>query len=141
MRMASTFVLVSVCFSLGCGDFDPPASAGAWGSFERCCGAPGSQLGTCLPVELLPADQIDVLPSDSCRRPGTRCVPDELVDESATFTKCAANLLGVVPTLGFCLPECFVPSPTRLFTPHGTCEAPRRCVPCTSLNAGQPGCE
>lgn len=110
-------------------------------SYERCCGAPGSQLGTCLPLELLPPEQVDALPTDSCRHAGTRCVPDELLSGSGEFTQCAASLLGVAPIHGVCLPECFIPLAARLLTPRGTCGAPRRCVPCTSLNPGQPGCE
>ena len=42
--------------------------------YQRCCGAIGEERGTCVPSELLSAKQLDTLPVDSCREPGTRCV-------------------------------------------------------------------
>ena len=108
--------------------------------YERCCGAPGAELGTCLPIELLSAEQLDSLPADSCRRAGTRCAPSELV-EGAQPTRCNVPSFSTAASVGLCLPECFIPAPARLFTPRATCGAARRCVACQSLTSGQPGCE
>jgi hypothetical protein len=114
---------------------DPPRT------FERCCGSMGAELGTCLPLELLNAEQADALPVDSCSGPETRCAPSELTRAPYQLSWCKVPLLGSLVSEGLCLPECFVPFPARLLTPRGTCGASSRCVPCASLDSSQPGCE
>jgi hypothetical protein len=114
---------------------DPPRT------FERCCGSAGAELGTCLPLELLGSEQAEALPVDSCHEPETRCAPSELTRAPYQLDTCKVRLLGSLVSEGLCLPECFVPLPARLFTLRGSCGASRRCVPCSSLGASQPGCE
>jgi hypothetical protein len=109
--------------------------------YERCCGAVGAQLGTCLPVELLSTSQLDALPLDSCRHPGTRCAPSELLDPEPRLATCSVQGLVVASSPGLCLAECFLPTALRFFTPRASCTAPRRCVPCANLGVDQPGCE
>ncbi|MFT3927013.1 MAG: hypothetical protein QM778_30990 [Myxococcales bacterium] len=108
--------------------------------FERCCGSQGAELGTCLPVELLRADQVSQLPVDRCTRPGTRCVPSEFVEERSV-ARCSFPWLFGASVEGLCLPECFLPVTTRFFTPRGGCGTARRCAPCASLSSTALACE
>jgi hypothetical protein len=48
-------------------------------AYQHCCGGSGVELGMCMPLELLSAEQIDELPVESCLQPGTRCVPSQLL--------------------------------------------------------------
>jgi hypothetical protein len=92
-------------------------------------------------VELLSDAQLDALPVDSCRHAGTRCAPSELLTPEQKMPSCSVQAFGIPSSPGLCLAECFLPSALRLFTPRASCAAPRRCVPCSSLSADQPGCE
>lgn len=108
-------------------------------TYERCCGSGGQALGTCLPVELLSADQLQSLPVDSCSQPNTRCAPSELLAPAGELRACASPRLFAAPVPGVCLPECFLPPLLSLFTPRADCGAPYRCAPCSTL--GGVGCD
>lgn len=121
-----------------CSNYDVPSQGEL---LEPCCGAPGLELGSCVPVELLSAAQSDALPVDSCPEPNTRCAPNALFQAGEPPAVCSARLFGLFEFEGRCLAECFVARPARLFTPFGSCEAPERCVPCASLEGTPLGCE
>ena len=110
-------------------------------TYQRCCGADGDELGTCVPIELLSNGQIDALPVDSCRQPGTRCVPSALLDGSDGPARCAArNLLGE-RSQGACMPACFLPLAARLLSAPNGCDGGERCIACADLDASIPACE
>lgn len=110
-------------------------------TYQRCCGAPGEELGTCVPLELLSSAQIDALPVDSCRQPGTRCVPSALLDGSRGPAGCDARSLLGESSHGACMAECFLPLTVRLLGSQASCEGGERCLACSMLDGSLPACE
>ena len=93
--------------------------------WEGCCETDGETLGTCVPAELLPPEQADNIPQESCPRSDQRCAPNEsFEDPDAALTPCSSLLVQG----GICVLECLVTGLGALL-PQGDCEDGRRCVP------------
>jgi hypothetical protein len=110
-------------------------------TYQSCCGAPGEALGTCVPLELLSSTQIDALPVESCREPGTRCVPSSLLDGSQGPEACDARDLLGASSQGACMAQCFLPLTARFLSTQASCAGGERCIACTALDGSVPACE
>ncbi len=110
-------------------------------TYQRCCGAQDAELGTCVPLQLLTSAQIDSLPVESCRQPGTRCVPSGLLDGSDGPEGCTVRGLLGERSQGACMAECFLPLAARLLSAANGCEGGERCIACANLDASIPACE
>ncbi len=101
-------------------------------TFPGCCEYGSTARGRCVPPELVPADQRDGLPMDTCAS-GQLCVPNPfLADPTYTFPSCDAGLLGA----GACVPDCMVSSSQRWLLRQRTCAAGELCAPCTDPLTG-----
>jgi len=101
--------------------------------FEACCDG----LGTCVPGDLVPDDQRDLLGPDSCA-PSTAslCTPDALLDPDGYVP---ASCRGAGDLEGRCLSTCLplVADQAELLS-RGSCDAAEACVPCFDPFSGEP---
>jgi len=91
--------------------------------FDMCC----SGLGLCVPSSSVPADQRDLLGTDTCTDAGALCAPTDLIDP--TFTPPTCRSLGDAE--GRCMPACLpdvAAQADRL--PRSTCDPDYLCAPC-----------
>lgn len=98
--------------------------------FDRCCGGTGS----CVPGDLLPAEQAGLLGTDSCAG-GALCLPDSLREPAAIDL---ALCHGTADLEGRCLPTCLplVAAGGELFA-RGECTEGDACVPCYDPLTGE----
>ncbi len=111
---------------LGCdtGPTEPPTR------FDRCC----HELGSCVPSDLVPEAQRDLLGGDSCAE-GALCAPDSLADATMRPPACRS----IADAEGRCLPDCLpdvAAQADRL--PMSTCTEHHLCVPCYDPLSGEP---
>jgi hypothetical protein len=113
--------------------------------FGYCCrdGARGPR-GRCIPNGLIPEDDRNRLPSDSCSRE-YRCVPNELVkNPQYHFPGCSApGPLGAPATDGACVPSCIVGGLQIFqgsFIQQGECQKGDLCAPCTIFGIATGAC-
>jgi hypothetical protein len=105
--------------------------------FPTCCddGA-GSDLGTCVPQALVPAEQNALLGQDTCGS-GELCAPTDLATGSYVAQSCSSWL----DAEGRCLPACLPPvaaQASQLQDPAGDdCGSGSLCVPCFDQLAGE----
>jgi hypothetical protein len=103
---------------------DPPAV------FERCC----MDLGSCVPVDLVPPEQQGQLGEDICTEPGTLCAPDSLANPSFIPPACAS----VAGAEGRCLPECLPDIGAQAdLLPQDICPTHHLCAPCYDPLSGE----
>ena len=106
--------------------------------FARCCGRGAQAAGTCVPLELLPPEQRQTLPADSCGSAASRCAPTQLLaTPPRSFARCNTLASG----RGVCLPGCFIDSALSGLLSTSGCGAGERCVPCSSVELDGVGCE
>jgi len=97
--------------------------------FASCC----SDLGVCVPSEVVPAAQASLLGVDTCTGGDFLCAPSALVDPSARPATCTSVGGGE----GRCVPEC-LPSleGVKAFLPVDTCDTGMLCAPCYDPRTG-----
>jgi hypothetical protein len=111
------------------GPKDPPKL------FANCC----SSQARCIPTSEIPMSEQSNLGADTCKDPGTLCVPSEMLKMPFTPEMCSGqNLFGAYD--GVCLSKCLKFSfIQQLGIDHGTCSDPNHdCAPCTNPLTGQP---
>jgi hypothetical protein len=101
-------------------------------AFDPCCNG----VGHCIPVELIPAEQLENLNDDGCPS-NYRCVPDVFTDPNFKGTACSAEIPFVASYTGVCLPKC-LDIPLDFLIGSGTCGGNDDCVPCVDPVSGQP---
>ena len=105
--------------------------------FPTCCPFNGSNTGTCVPTENVPASEQSNLQQLTC--PSTLlCVPDEDLP-GHTGKGCSGKILGFIPYSGSCISNCANLGLGELF-PQGSCDGIHTCIPCAEAPAGSPGC-
>jgi hypothetical protein len=102
----------------------------------RCC----HDLGTCLPVELVPTESAEKLGADTCGA-GQLCAPDALREHPPALESCEPSLIGVLfgAQPGACAPDCLpsVEAAGFLLLQDG-CPEHMKCAPCVSPTSGEP---
>jgi hypothetical protein len=102
-------------------------------AYETCC---KEDDGHCLPNELIPPEQADLLKKNGCQK-GFSCVPDILQDSSHQPQSCTGTILLGPDYTGVCLPKC-LKIPFDLFIGTGSCPSDDDCVPCADPFSGEP---
>jgi hypothetical protein len=107
----------------------PPAPA------PKCC----SMAGTCLPSELVPADQASHLDEDSCPAgQGYLCIPDELIAGTPPVM-CEATIFGIPLGDGACESTCLPDVRNNaFFLSTDGCPPDHACAPCNDPFSGMP---
>jgi len=98
--------------------------------------------GTCVPTELVDADQLDSLGLDVCPvNEGLVCAPNGFIDDTFVSVPCEALLIGILFGAayepGVCLPSCLAAVDNPLLAQDG-CPAAHKCAPCLDPQTGQP---
>lgn len=98
--------------------------------FEACCG----ELGSCVPEELVPPEQLEQLGTDTCAEPGTLCAPNDLTDPTFTPVVCDS----VAEAEGRCLPACLPDVAEQAdMLPQDICPPEHLCAPCFDPTTGE----
>ncbi len=109
----------------GCdpGPTEPPIT------FPACCG----DLGSCVPVDVVPEEQRGLLGMDTCAE-GALCAPATLVDPAFRPPTCRS----VADAEGRCLPACLPDVAAQAdLLPQDTCMDAHLCVPCFDPTSGE----
>lgn len=114
------------------GPTEPPVT------LPECCAGEG----TCVPAELVEADQVEALGQDVCPpNEGLVCAPNALIDDTFVALPCEALLIGLIfgPAYeqGVCLPDCLAAVDNPLLAQEG-CPNAHTCAPCLDPTTGQP---
>jgi hypothetical protein len=92
-------------------------------TFDNCC----NDLGSCVPQDLVPAEQLEQLGTDTCTEPGTLCAPNDLANPSFIPPTCDS----VNGAEGRCLPECLPDIQAQAsLLPQADCAEYHLCAPC-----------
>lgn len=95
--------------------------------FESCCDAAGTDVGSCVPLALVPADQQSLLSIDTCSGSGVLCAPNDIA--GGTYAPVDCDSLGGGE--GRCLPECLPDVAAQADKlPQSSCAAGYLCAPC-----------
>lgn len=97
-------------------------------TFDKCCddGA-GAPLGTCVPTNLVPSEQVALLSADSCTGQDILCAPTPIADGTYAPQSC----ISVAQAEGRCLPACLPNVAARASTlPQASCGQGMLCAPC-----------
>jgi hypothetical protein len=107
-------------------------------AYSTCCDG----IGTCVPAELVPSDDVDSLNSKGCDS-GFLCAPDALTDPLYIPPSCEGEIILLGAYSGVCLPKC-IDIPMDFLIWSGTCASNEDCVPCedplSGSSTGAPGC-
>ncbi len=107
-----------------------PGPAGEPETLPACCG----DIGSCVPAEIVPSDQLSSLPTGACEgEPDSVCVPHAFLEEPMNLVPCETvllgNLFGEEYKPGVCLPDC-LPAVDNVMLNQDGCPAHFKCAPC-----------
>ncbi|MDJ0762483.1 MAG: hypothetical protein QNJ97_05785 [Myxococcota bacterium] len=99
--------------------------------FDACCG----ELGTCIPKDLIPQQDLESLGSDTCTGDETlRCVPDAFLEADFVLEMCRLPYGGEGRCAPICLPEIAAQQDDL---PQDLCPPFYRCAPCYDPITGE----
>lgn len=103
-----------------------------------CCDG----LGTCVPSALVPPDQVDSLPQDTCPMDANDylCAPTAFIaDPNYVAPSCTVEIPILGEQDGACVPKCFATGVIEdLILEQKTCAANHVCAPCNDPFSGDP---
>jgi len=106
--------------------------------FEGCCEHGGTDRGRCVPASVVPEEDRDGLPMESCTM-GELCVPEPLLlDPGYTFPSCMTEGLIGGGDPGACVPDCMVGGFEGFLLNQSTCAEGELCAPCMDPITGDP---
>ncbi len=114
------------CIFPGDNPVDPPPD------LDKCCGAPGTEMGTCVAAEVFSSSPFmeEMLDEGDCQEINMLCIPNELMDPEYAPTTCesAASLEG--RCMSKCIPG--VQLMEDFFPTAPECESHQLCAACYS---------
>ena len=119
--------------SLSCdpGPVEPPVT------LPGCCDG----VGTCVPRGLVPPDQVDALPQDTCPMDANDyvCTPTVFItDPMFTPPSCITDAIIGGGQPGACLPSCLITGFEGFLTTQSSCADNEKCAPCNNPLTGAP---
>ena len=105
-------------------------------TFPGCCDHMGTERGRCVPDTLVPMEDREGLPQDTCDM-GNLCVPEPLLlDPMHTFATCTTEGFIGGGDPGACVPDCMVEGWTSWTLSQSTCADGELCAPCMNPITG-----
>ena len=119
-----------VCSLSGDMPAEPPVT------FPGCCEHMGTDRGRCVPESLVPAEDREGVPQDTCTM-GNLCVPEALLlDPMHSFPSCTTEGFIGGGDPGACIPDCMVGGFEGFLLSQSTCADGELCAPCTNPLTG-----